>query len=511
MDYMKKTFRTIISVLMALSFTVIPYMVEYENNTVNKSCITAQAYSTGEYVVKTSSGNGVNVRSEPNTASNNKVGAACDGIHFTIDSVNGEWGHTNAIKCTNGTKSGWVNLKYAQHVNGVVSAFNNVINAVTSAFSSGQYVVSVNTTLNVREQPNTSCRVIASLQNGTVLNIISQTNGWGYAENYGGYVSMKYCRFASDNSGGTSSGSSYTANAISDRKIYLIVPACAPNSCIDVKDRSTSNGTGIQIWESTGGDNQKFTAIDCGNGYFLFQDVNSGKAIDVPNGIPLPLLGVQLYDVNRTDAQLWRIIDAGGGYYRIQSKANENYYLDVRSGKSNNGTVLEVYFGNESDAQKFKFVETSASSGGGNSVGGGSSYLVDTSSKPASVVHTYSRSRDGEKRLSEHFKVKEFACKDGSDTVLIDQQLVYYCEMIRIHFGKPITVNSGYRTPAYNKRVGGAGGSYHMKGMAADIVVSGVSPQRVAQYAEEIGVQALHAYNTFTHIDTRPYRARWNG
>lgn len=508
---MKKTFRTIISLLTALSLTVIPYMTEYGNNAVNKSCITAQAYSTGEYVVKTSSGSGVNVRSEPNTASNNKVDAACDGVHFTIDSINGEWGHTNAIKCTNGTKAGWVNLKYAQPVSGVVSAVNNVINAITSVFSSGQYVVNVNTTLNVREQPNTSCKVIASLQNGTVLNITSQTNGWGYAENYGGYVSMNYCKFVSDNSGGTSSGSSYTTNPISNNKVYSIIPACAPNSCIDVKDASTSNGTGIQIWESTGGNNQKFVAVDCGNGYFLFQDVNSGKALDVPMGIPVPLLGVQLHGVNKTNAQLWRIVDAGGGYYRIQSKANENYYLDVRNGKSGNGTVIEVYPGNESDAQKFKFVETSASSSGGNSVGGGSSYLVDTSSRPASVVHTYSRSRDGEKQLSEHFKVKEFACKDGTDAVLIDQQLVYYCEMIRGHFGKPITVNSGYRTPAYNAKVGGASGSYHMRGMAADIVVSGVSPQRVAQYAEEIGVQALHAYNTFTHIDTRPYRARWNG
>lgn len=507
---MKKTFRTIISVLTALSFTVIPYTTKYENNVVNESCITAQAYSLGEYVVKTNSGNGVNVRSEPNTASNNKVGAACDGVHFTIDSVNGDWGHTNAIKCTNGTKSGWINLKYAQPVNGVVAAVNNVINAVASTFSSGQYVVSVNTTLNVREQPNTSCNVIASLQNGTVLNITSQTNGWGYAENYGGYVSMNYCKLVSDNSGGTSSGSSYTTNAVKDKIVYSIVPACAPNSCIDVKDASTSNGTGIQIWENSSGNNQKFTAIDCGNGYFLFQDVNSGKALDIPCGIPLPLLGVQLHDVNKTNAQLWRIIDAGGGYYRIQSKANENYYLDVRNGKSGNGTVIEVYWGNESDAQKFRFVETTASSGG-SSVGGGSSYLVDTSSKPASVVHTYSRARDGEKQLSEHFKVKEFACKDGSDTILIDQQLVYYCEMIRQHFDKPININSGYRTPAHNaKTPDAASNSYHMYGKAADIKVSGIEIQReVADYARSIGVKGIGTYSTFVHIDTRTNGYEW--
>lgn len=480
---MKKTFRTIISVLTALSFTVIPYTTKCENNVVNKSCITAQAYSLGEYVVKTSSGNGVNVRLNPTTASNNKVGAACDGVQFTIDSVNGEWGHTNAIKCTNGTKAGWVNLKYAQPVNGVVAAIVAGVNAAVSSFSSGQYVVSVNTTLNVREKPNTSCNVIASLQNGTVINITSQTNGWGYAKDYGGYVSMNYCKPVSDNSDGTNSGSSYTTNAVKDKTVYSIIPAY--------------NTSEIDI---------KFITIDCGNGYYLFQEVSSGKVLEIPNNIILPFLtlDIQLCDVKKTDTQLWRIIDAGDGYYRIQSKSNQNYYLSC----SSDGSIMHICFGNESYSQKFRFVETTTSTGG-SSVGGGSSYLVDTSSKPASVVHTYSRARDGEKQLSEHFKVKEFACKDGSDTILIDQQLVYYCEMIRQHFGRPITINSAYRTKAYNAKVGGAGESKHMEGKAADIIVSGVSPQKVAQYAEEIGVKALHAYNTFTHIDTREKCARW--
>lgn len=39
-------------------------------------------------------------------------------------------------------------------------------------------------------------------------------------------------------------------------------------------------------------------------------------------------------------------------------------------------------------------------------------------------VITYSLKTDGSKNLSTNFKIKEFACKDGSDTVLIDSDLV---------------------------------------------------------------------------------------
>lgn len=42
-------------------------------------------------------------------------------------------------------------------------------------------------------------------------------------------------------------------------------------------------------------------------------------------------------------------------------------------------------------------------------------------------------------------------------------------EPLRAAYGKPIIVNSGYRSPALNKAVGGANGSAHMRGDAADI------------------------------------------
>ena len=59
--------------------------------------------------------------------------------------------------------------------------------------------------------------------------------------------------------------------------------------------------------------------------------------------------------------------------------------------------------------------------------------------------------------------------------------------------------------------MGGATNSYHTLGMAADIVVKGVSSKRVAQYAETIGTTGVGWYEgqKFTHIDTRTNKYFW--
>lgn len=66
----------------------------------------------------------------------------------------------------------------------------------------------------------------------------------------------------------------------------------------------------------------------------------------------------------------------------------------------------------------------------------------------------YSKAKDGNKYLSKNFKVKEFACKDNSDTIYIDNQLVWYLQQIKDHYGKAVVINSAYRTFSYNKKVG---------------------------------------------------------
>lgn len=129
------------------------------------------------------------------------------------------------------------------------------------------------------------------------------------------------------------------------------------------------------------------------------------------------------------------------------------------------------------------------------------------------AVHVYSRAKDGNTKVSEHFRVREFACSDGTDTVFISPLLVEVLETIRCHFGVPVTVSSGYRTEARNRAVGGSAYSQHKYGLAADICVSGVAPEKVAAYAETLLEDSggIGRYPTFTHIDVRREKSRWDG
>lgn len=131
----------------------------------------------------------------------------------------------------------------------------------------------------------------------------------------------------------------------------------------------------------------------------------------------------------------------------------------------------------------------------------------------SNYVEVFSKKTDGEMQISKNFKVREFACKDGSDIVLIDPLLLWILQNVRDHFGKPVNINSAYRTPSHNSKpsVGGSTDSKHMYGMAADIVVKGVSAKDVQDYLEKVmpmtgGIGKAESY---THVDTRAEKTRW--
>lgn len=133
--------------------------------------------------------------------------------------------------------------------------------------------------------------------------------------------------------------------------------------------------------------------------------------------------------------------------------------------------------------------------------------------KEESGIVEYSLAKDGNKYIAKNFQVEEFRCKDGTDKILIDVDFVRdKLQKIRDHFGRPVTFNSAYRTRTHNEKVGGASGSYHLKGQAFDIVVKGIAPAEVAKYAQQIGVPGIIQYNTFVHVDSRiaKYYARNN-
>ena len=139
------------------------------------------------------------------------------------------------------------------------------------------------------------------------------------------------------------------------------------------------------------------------------------------------------------------------------------------------------------------------------------------------AIKQYSLKADGAKQLSPAFRVREFRCRDGTDTILIDEGLVVLLQCIREHFGKPVHITSGYRTAAHNAAVGGSKSSQHLLGRAADFYVEGVPVATVAAYAETLlsgrgGIgrypkDAAHPSRKtgWVHIDTRANKSRWKG
>tara|TARA_R110000824_G_scaffold169788_2_gene346957 strand:- start:14 stop:412 length:399 start_codon:yes stop_codon:yes gene_type:complete len=124
-------------------------------------------------------------------------------------------------------------------------------------------------------------------------------------------------------------------------------------------------------------------------------------------------------------------------------------------------------------------------------------------------------------KLEENFSLSEFACKDGSQVPeeLMDNVrfLAKNLQVLRDHIGKPVRIISGYRSPKYNRRIGGAKKSQHMLARAADIKISGITPAGVKEIICQLIKEGkmkkggIGLYRTFTHYDTRGWNARWHG
>ena len=116
--------------------------------------------------------------------------------------------------------------------------------------------------------------------------------------------------------------------------------------------------------------------------------------------------------------------------------------------------------------------------------------------------------------MSKYFKPSEFMCHCGCQEMDVSPKLVELLDEIREKVGKPITVMSGKRCEAHNRKVGGAKKSQHVLGNAADIKIKDMHPSDVQDYLESIfgtRIGGLGRYKTFTHVDVREGHARWNG
>ncbi|NNE31922.1 MAG: DUF882 domain-containing protein [Winogradskyella sp.] len=123
--------------------------------------------------------------------------------------------------------------------------------------------------------------------------------------------------------------------------------------------------------------------------------------------------------------------------------------------------------------------------------------------------------------MTKNFKLKEFECKCGCDMPLEVYEniikLASQLQFLRDYTGRPITINSAYRCPEHNEKVGGSKTSQHLLGKAADITIQSLKPAEVFVLIEDLIDMGhmlqggLGLYDTFVHYDIRKTKARWNG
>lgn len=123
-------------------------------------------------------------------------------------------------------------------------------------------------------------------------------------------------------------------------------------------------------------------------------------------------------------------------------------------------------------------------------------------------------------QLTPNFHIREFKCRNGVEVpehlVCNVIKLATNLQVLRDHLGAPIHLNSGYRTPDYNRSIGGAKNSMHLQAKAADMTVRDKTPKQLHAIIEKLIKEkkmangGLGLYKGFVHYDVGPVR-RWVG
>ncbi len=151
--------------------------------------------------------------------------------------------------------------------------------------------------------------------------------------------------------------------------VYTISTAMSENKVFDIYGGYLKNNTNIQLYDSHGGDGQKFYITYLGDGFYSIRAyLNINYSLNVRNN------NVELYKYDGRNAQRWIITSSGDGYYNVISKSN---YLavDIHGGYTANETNIEMYGLHNANNQKFKFTKSNIS---GNKTIDNGYYLINT-------------------------------------------------------------------------------------------------------------------------------------
>lgn len=184
----------------------------------------------------------------------------------------------------------------------------------------------------------------------------------GSNDKYFYYIS-DYSAAARDKDNNTSYGATpFSFGAIADGT-YTLTPACAPNARLDVAGGSKENKANVQIYADNGTDAQRWEVKAFDDGYYYIVSKASGKVLDSYYNDVSSCQNVVQNRWHIGGYQLWKFKDAGDGYYYLIPLNNEHLCLDVSGGGYANGTNVQLYTANQSNAQKWKLTPASAATG----------------------------------------------------------------------------------------------------------------------------------------------------
>ena len=133
---------------------------------------------------------------------------------------------------------------------------------------------------------------------------------------------------------------------------------------LNVNNSATSNGTNINLLTRNESNAQKFkftetetntTMPTLSNGYYTINsNLDNNKVIDVAGGSKNNGTNIQLYSSNNSNAQIWYLKYINNGYYYITSALTPTTSLDLTCGNTSNGTNIQLYKTNSTDSQLWK-------------------------------------------------------------------------------------------------------------------------------------------------------------
>ncbi|MBD8068093.1 SH3 domain-containing protein [Bacillus sp. PS06] len=188
-----------------------------EKNTINH---------TYEKIVNINAGSNLNVRKEPSIHAQ-ILTKLKKGATVTMHSESNGWAEITA----NGVK-GFVSVDYLSN-----PTTTNLINSVSTKTIN----VNAGSNLNLRKSPTISSEVLAKLTKGTVVTVLSETNGWAKIKVNGkeGYVSSQYLQTPKSNSSSTSTGTTDNKPSTISTKIVNV----SANSSLNVRNQPNTNST----------------------------------------------------------------------------------------------------------------------------------------------------------------------------------------------------------------------------------------------------------------------------